>query len=189
MRVHLKASGRGLAVLSLVGLALAAAPAAAQVTKPLTPSQMVAPAILVARIDTDCAVFKSAIKTETPARAVSAHTSIWTLASKNDFAAAEKLNAYTLAEAWKHDHKYVWVRAHTLATGGVRHATQLCFRNDGTLARVRQATTVPALDATSARKAYYNTDGSLIQKTAAFEVGDPTIAKRVDALPFYKLLP
>lgn len=188
MRLPSNALVRLLALVPLASLALAGV-ARGQMTKPLTPSQKVAPSILVARIDTDCAVFKSAIKTEKPTRVVSVRTSAWTLASDADYTSAEKLHAYTLAEVWKHAGNYVWARSHTLASGGVKHATQLCFRSDGTLARVRQATTVPALDAASARLAYYNTDGSLIRKSALFEVGDPAIAKHVENLPYFKLLP
>ncbi len=65
----------------------------------------------------------------------------------------------------------------------------MCFRNDSTVARIKQAATVPSLDAAGASVAYYNTDGSLIQKTTTFEVNDPLIAKRVKDLPYFKLLP
>jgi hypothetical protein len=188
VRLPSNALVRLLGLVPLASLALTGV-ASGQETKPLTPSQKVAPGILVARIDTDCAVFKNAIKTEKPTRAVSVRTSAWTLASDSDYAAAAKMRTYTLAEVWKHAGNYVWARSHTLASGGVKHATQLCFRNDGTLARVRQATTVPALDAASARLAYYNTDGSLIRKSALFEMGDPAIAKHVENLPYFKLLP
>jgi hypothetical protein len=188
VRLRSDALVRLLALVPFASLALAGV-AAGQVTKPLTPSQKVAPGILVARIDTNCAVFKSAIKTEKPTRVISVRAKAWTLASDSDAAAAQRLQSYTLAEVWKHAGNYVWVRSHTLASGGVTHATHLCFRNDGTLARVRQATTVPALDAASAQLAYYNTDGSVIQKSALFEAGDPTIAKRVKALPYFNLLP
>jgi hypothetical protein len=183
---------RGLALIPLMGLTLAAPlPAGAQATtKPLTPSQMVSPKLLVTRIDTNCAVFKSAIKTQKPTDVIALKTSLWRLASDSDVVAAKKTHsAYTLAEVWKQAGNYNWIHSYTAGSGGAHHATQLCFRNDGTLARVKQATTVPALDASSARSAYYNTDGSLIQKTAMFEIGDPAIAKRVKDLPYFKLLP
>jgi hypothetical protein len=73
---------------------------------------------------------------------------------------------------------------------GDQRATQLCFRqSDGTLERVRQATTVPALDAASAQAAYFSSDGKLIQKMSLFEINDPAMAKNVTDLPFYSVLP
>ena len=77
----------------------------------------------------------------------------------------------------------------TRGAAGNEHAAQLCFRNDGSLSRVRQATTVAALDGVAVREAYYNTNGALIQKSAAFAVDDPAIYKRVRDLPFFKQLP
>ena len=65
----------------------------------------------------------------------------------------------------------------------------MCFRPDGTLARVRQATTVPALDAASANAAYFNTDGSIIKKVGVIEMNDPVIQKKITSEPFYKVLP
>jgi hypothetical protein len=80
-----------------------------------------------------------------------------------------------------------WVHSARLDDQGTQHATQLSFRNDGTLARVRQATIVPGLDAASARQAYYNTDGSLIRANS-FRVNDPAIGKRVQSLPYFNLV-
>jgi hypothetical protein len=176
---------------ALMGLALAATvPVVAQTSKPLPPSQMVSPKLLVTRIDTNCAVFKDATKSQKPTDVIALHASDWRLASHSDVAAAQKGgSAYTLAEVWKQAGNYQWVRAFTLTSSGGKHATQLCFRNDGTLARAKQASTVPSLDAAADKVAYYNTDGSLIQKTTTFEVNDPAIAKRIKDLPYYKVLP
>ncbi len=43
--------------------------------------------------------------------------------------------------------------------------------------------------AASAQEAYFASDGTLIAKVGAFEVNDPVIAKTVQALPFYSVLP
>jgi hypothetical protein len=95
----------------------------------------------------------------------------------------------TRAQVWKQAGNYVWAHWTTEDAAGNMHVDQLCFRNDGTLARVRQATTVPALDSAAVRQAYYNRDGSVIRKSAAFVVDDPAIVKRVRDLPFYNALP
>jgi len=182
---------QGTVMLSLMGLALTAAvPVTAQTAKPLPPSQMVSPKLLVTRIDTNCAVFKSAIKTQKPTDVIALHSTDWRLASHSELVAAENgKSAYTLAEVWKQAGNYQWVHAMTVTAGGGRHATQLCFRNDGSLSRAKQARTMPSLDSAADRGAYYNTDGSLIEKTATFEVNDPAIAKRIKELPYFKILP
>jgi hypothetical protein len=177
----------------LAGLALAATvPATAQMptTKPLTPSQMVSPKLLVQRIDTNCAVFHSAVKTVKPTDVIALKSSDWKVMDHAAALTAEKTHTtYTLAEVWKQAGNYQWVHGYTVGSGGGHHAVQMCFRNDGTVARIKQAATVPSLDAAGASVAYYNTDGSLIQKTTTFEVNDPLIAKRVKDLPYFKLLP
>lgn len=48
---------------------------------------------------------------------------------------------------------------------------------------------MPQLDAAVSRFAYFNTDGSVIQKAAAFEVNDPVLAKKIQDEPFFKVLP
>jgi hypothetical protein len=170
------------------GFAVSAAPGLAQQT--LAPAQMVSPKILVARIDTNCAVFRNAIASVPATDVVRRSTSIWKLTSDGDLAVAEKTGGtVSYAKVWKQDGKYVWAHVVTHAAGGNARATQLCFRSDGTLARVRQATTVAGLDAVSARQAYYNVDGSLIRKSTAFVVDDPAIYKAVRSLPFFKILP
>ena len=181
---------RSAAVVTGALVALYALPAAAQIkTEPLTPSQDVAPAILVARIDANCGVFRDAIKTQ-PATTVAALASRqWAVidASKQNDVLATHANVW-VAQVWKQAGNYVWVHSNRFDTQGNEHATQLCFRNDGTLARVRQATALPDLDAAGARAAYFNTDGSLIQADALFEKDDPAIAKQITAEPFMKPL-
>jgi hypothetical protein len=57
----------GVLVVALATAFAAGIPARAQIViKPLTPSQLVAPQILVNRIDANCAVFRNAIRTEQP---------------------------------------------------------------------------------------------------------------------------
>ena len=91
---------------------------------------------------------------------------------------------------YKQGASYAWVHAHSVDKHSKQHATQLCFRqSDGTLERVRQATTIPNLSEASAEQAYYSSDGKLIQKTRLFEENDPMIAKTIKSLPFYAVLP
>ncbi len=178
--------GPALASLVLVTLL----PASAQTAKPLTPANSVSPHLLVTRIDTNCAVFRSAIKSQKPTSVIALHSTTWRLASDADVAVAQKQHAtYAMAEIWKQAGNNNWIRAIRVGQNGGTHATQLCFRNDGTLARVKQAATFPALDASAARVAYYNTDGSLIQRTTVFDLSDPSISKRVKDLPYFNLLP
>jgi hypothetical protein len=171
--------------------ALAAAPAIAQQAAPtLPPAQMVSPQILVARIDQNCGVYHSATQTERPTDIIEVKTNVWKIVADKDIAAAEKSNSFTTyAKVWKQAGNYVWIHEVTTGAKGGRHATQLCFRTDGTVQRIRQALTIPALDTASATAAYYRSDGSLIQKTSLFEENDPAIAKKIAALPFYKNLP
>jgi hypothetical protein len=95
-----------------------------------------------------------------------------------------------LADVYKQGSNYAWVSAHSFDASGKQRATQLCFRqSDGTLERARQATTVPDLAAAAAQQAYFASDGALIQKTTLFEENDPQLAKKIEALPFYSVLP
>ena len=166
-------------------------PATAQVvpTKSLAPSQMVSPDILVARINANCGVTRNFIKT-VPAKHVVLTSSTWKLASDSDATVAERTHAAVMiADVWNQNNHYVWVHSHRVAQSGTQHASQLCFRPDGTLARVRQATSVPSLDAASASVEYVNTDGSIIRKVGVIAVNDPTIQKKITSEPFYSVLP
>jgi hypothetical protein len=178
---------------AVAGFAMAACTAAVLAqsvpTKPLTPSQEVAPDILMNRIDVTCDVMTSQTKLIKPVHLIYA-SSTWKVASDADVEVAQRSGAQVvLVDVWKQDGKYVWVASHTFNQTGDQRATQLCFRNDGTLARVRQATTVPALDVADATRAYYNTDGSVIAKFGVYAVDDPAIGKAISSLPYYKLLP
>jgi hypothetical protein len=169
--------------------AASAVPAAAQTTKPLTPSQMVSPDILVKRIDLNCQVFHSGIQTVAPTEVAAVRNASWAVVDTAHKQQVESLKDHVwIVQVWKQAGNLNWVHSARFDASGTRHATQLCFRNDGTLARVRQASTIPALDAASARQAYYNTDGSLIRASSLFEVNDPAIKKRVRALPYYNLI-
>ena len=170
---------------------LTSLPAAAQVVpeKSLAPSQKVSPDILVNRIDVNCGVTKNFIKTVKP-KHVALQSSTWKLVSDSDEVVAERTHAAVmLADVWSMNNHYVWVHSHTIAQGGAQHATQLCFRTDGTLARIRQATNIPATDTSAAKVAYYNTDGSLIRSVGIIATNDPTIQKKITAEPFYSVLP
>jgi len=178
----------------LFGVALAATFAASAASSfaqaKMTASQMVDPKILVARIDANCAVFANAIKSQPATDVVRRGTTVWKLASDGDIAVAEKTaTVVSYAKVWKQSGNYVWAHVVTHDAKGDARASQLCFRTDGSLARVRQATTIASLNAASARQAYYNVDGSLIRKSAAFAVDDPSIYKAVRSLPFFKILP
>jgi cytochrome c556 len=172
---------------------LAAAPLAAQVmkTEPDTTRQAnTPPAILVAQIDQNCGVFRTAIQTEKPYDVAEVKSSVWKVVQDADLVAAEKTHSFTTyAKVWKQAGNYVWIHSVTTGSGGGRHATQMCFRTNGTLARVRQALSIPALDTAAATAAYYRQDGSLIQKSNLFEENDPAIAKKVAQLPYFKNLP
>jgi hypothetical protein len=117
-------------------------------------------------------------------------SSTWNVVSDPNVAVADQTSATAVfADVWQQNGKYVWVHAHRLNQQGDQRATQLCFRTDGTLARVRQAETIPALDAAGATRAYYYTNGTLIAKFGVFDESDPSVAKAVTSLPYYKNLP
>ena len=169
---------------------LAAAPAIAQTAaKPLTPSQMVSPSILVKRIDLTCQSTKQFITGAKPTT-VAYKSSTWSIARDADMTAAVRTKAVAMyADVWRQNGKYVWVHAHTFTQAGAQRASQLCFRPDGTLARVRQAGTMPAADAVGARAVYFNEDGSVIQKVGVVAMDDPLVTKKITSEPFYSTLP
>jgi hypothetical protein len=176
----------------LAGFAFATTvPAPAQMTtKPLTPSQMVAPSILVQRIDANCAVFQQTLTSTTPTEVASIKGNTWQVVDAAHRTSVEHTHSsITYAQAWKQAGNLQWVRWATFSASGAERATQLCFRSDGTLARARQAGTLPDLDKTvAARQAYFNTDGSVIKRDSLFVVNDPTLYKRVRDLPFSALV-
>jgi hypothetical protein len=176
----------------LAGFAFATTvPAPAQMTtKALTPSQMVSPSILVKRIDANCAVFQQTLTSTTPTEVASVKGSTWRVIDAAHKSSVEHTHSsITYAQAWKQAGNLQWVRWATFGSSGAERATQLCFRSDGTLARARQAGTLPSLDdAVAVRQAYFNTDGSVIKKDSLFVVNDPTLYKRVRDLPFATLV-
>lgn len=142
------------------------------------------------QIDTECDAIQDAVMALHPIH-VAYQSGTWVVLSDADFAVAEKVGAsIMLADVYKQGSKYAWVAAHSFNASGKQHATQLCFRqSDGTLERARQATAIPDLAAASVQQAYFASDGTLIQKTALFEEDDPQLAKKIEALPFYSVLP
>ena len=144
----------------------------------------------IKQIDTECNAIQDAIMALKPVHVV-LQSGTWTVVSDADMAVAMQTKAaIAFADVYKQGSSYAWVHAHAFDSKGNQRATQLCFRqSDGTLERVRQATTVPDLAAASAKQAFYSSDGKLIQKTALFEENDPMIAKTIKSLPFYAQLP
>jgi hypothetical protein len=178
------------AALAVASLAAVAGPAGAQMSGgSMSASQMAPPKILISRINANCGVVRNAVKSEQPIHEV-LHATRWKIASDGQVALAERTHAsVTIADVWKVDGKYSWVHTRTYTARGAERTTQLCFRPDGTLARARQAATIPALDGAAARQAFYNVDGSLIQHSALFEANDSSIVKSVSGLPYFKDLP
>jgi hypothetical protein len=144
----------------------------------------------VKQIDTECNAIQNAVMALKPIH-VLLQSGTWKVASDGDVAVAERTHAaVTIADVWKQGKSFAWVHSHSFDQQGNQRATQLCFRQkDGTLARVRQATSVPALSNAGAEQAFFAPDGTMIQASAAFEANDPMVAKQVTALPFYKVLP
>lgn len=148
------------------------------------------PQTTVKQIDTECNAIQDAVMALKPIH-VAYQSSHWIVLSDANYAVAQKTkSSITFADVYKQRSNYAWVHAHSFDSKGNQRATQLCFRqSNGTLERVRQATTVPQLAAASAKQAFYSSDGKIIQKTTLFEVNDPNIAKSIKALPFYSVLP
>jgi len=156
---------------------------------------MALPAALLAaaaikKIDTECNAIQDAIMALHPIR-VALVSGTWVVLSEGDYATAvQTKSSVRFADVYKQGSKFAWVHAHGIDAKGDQRATQLCFRqSDGTLERARQATTVPDLSAAAAAQAYYAPDGTIIQKAALYEVNDPAVAKKIEELPFYAVLP
>lgn len=147
-------------------------------------------ATAIKAIDVDCGAIQDALPALTPMHFIGV-ASTWKVASDADVTVAERTHrSLVIADVWSQGKNFAWVRAHAYDQQGDQRATQLCFRQqDGSLERARQAATSPELNAAAAEQAYFASDGSLIQKTAGFEVNDPVLAKKVEALPFYKTTP
>lgn len=157
----------------------------------LTPARAaMSDAAMVQSIDTECNAIQNAVMALKPVHAALV-SGKWVVMNDGDYTAAVRTNAsLTFADVYKQGKNYAWVHAHTVNQQGAQRATQLCFRqSDGSLARARQATTVPQLAAASAKQAFYAPNGKIIQKTSIFEANDPMLAKAISALPFYAVLP
>ena len=190
MRQHVHVNRSHAGALACALFLLAALPAGAQVkTEPLMPSQKVSPAILVARINADCAVFADAIKTERPTVLAASGSASWRVVDPTKLRDVEHVqtSAWTV-QMWKEAGNYVWFHSARYDSRGNERATQLCFRADGTLARVRQGRTSADFDTAAEGQAYFNTDGSLIRADGLFETNDAAIYKRVKDAPFMKLV-
>lgn len=147
-------------------------------------------AAAVKQIDDECNAIQNAVMALKPLY-VAYQSGKWVVIQDGDAAVAMQTNGKaTFADVYKQGDNYAWIHAHSINAKGTQRATQLCFRqSDGTLARVRQATTIPDLSAASAEQAYYSSNGRLLQKTKFFEENDPMIAKTIKELPFYAVLP
>jgi hypothetical protein len=144
----------------------------------------------VQQIDTECNAISEAVMALHPIHVV-LRSATWAVISDADYAAAGQTQAnVTYADVYKQGPKYAWVHAHSFDAQGKQSATQLCYRqSDGTLERARQASDVPGLSQASAEQAYFSPDGKVIQSTKLFEKNDPMLAKTVESLPFYSVLP
>lgn len=166
-------------------------PATAQIkVKPLMPAENVPADILVKRIDLNCSVFRSGIRTEKPTEVAAVRAATFAAVDEGHRREVEALTDHVwVVQAWKVAGNLNWVRSARFDEKGTVHLTQLCFRNDGTLARVRQAAADADLDAVSTKQAYFRTDGSLIQASALFERDDPAIPKGAQPPPYSGVLP
>ncbi len=153
-------------------------------------SQMMSTGDAIKKIDTECNAIQNAVMALKPIH-VTLRSGTWYVLSDAQMAVALQTKAsLTFADVWKQGSSYAWVHTHRFNASGTQRATQLCFRqSNGTLERVRQANTDPALSETSAQQAYYTSSGKLIQKTSLFAENDPMISKSIQALPFYAVLP
>jgi len=144
----------------------------------------------IKQINTECNAIQDAILALHPIH-VAFRSGKWDVLSDADYTVAMQTKAsITFADVYRQGSKYAWVHAHSFDSQGNQRATQLCFRqSNGTLERARQATTVPDLAADSAQQAYFLSNGTLIQKSSLFEMNDPLLAKTIQSLPFYSVLP
>jgi hypothetical protein len=158
-------------------------------TQPITPAQEASPQVMIAQVDVTCDTMVQQQKLVKPVHLIY-RTSTWNVVNDANAVVADRTNATAVfADVWAQNGKYVWVHAHRIDQQGNQRATQLCFRTDGTLARARQAETIPALEAAGATRAYYYTNGTMIAKFGVFDENDPSIAKAVTSLPYFKSLP
>jgi hypothetical protein len=158
-------------------------------TAPLVPT-----GILMARIDTDCAVYKSVTK-DKPAALLAAFSAgtgpQWKVYNEAGFTQLVRSPGKQLvgtARVWKHNGKVFWVEVHsTNVYTDTKHKASYCYRLNGTLARVRRGTVWE--DATRVRSVYLDDKGNIIGGTLMANAGDVTLYKTVETLPFHALIP
>lgn len=178
----------------LRSFALASASVAAFALSTLIPAtaqqSSTSAATQIKQIDTECSAIQNAVLALHPVH-VAFVSSKWKVLNDADYTVAERTHkSITFADAWKQGKNYAWIQAHTFDAQGNQQATQLCFRqSDGTLERARQATTVPSLSSAAVQQAYYGSNGKVLQKSSAFAINDPMLAKKIASLPFFNVLP
>jgi hypothetical protein len=149
----------------------------------------VSASVLINRIDLDCDTANGETKLRKPTKILRFGAAASDAGSNSGLHADEPADASAgVVEIWRRAGNYVWIRSQSTNSQGVEQATQLCFRNDGTLARIRQATSVPALDSDSAREAYIDEDGSLILATLGFRMMGEMTTLTIEELPDHPIL-
>jgi hypothetical protein len=142
----------------------------------------------VAQIDTECDAVLSAVSQTSPVSVI-LNGKKWQVLTDSQLHYLTGSLIPHYAAVYKQGGRYVYAREVSVDKYGDQHALGMCFRNDGTLARARQAQTIPKLSSESAQRGYYAPDGTLIQKTPGFNEKDPTIAKNLTALRYFSVLP
>jgi hypothetical protein len=155
---------------------------------PATIAAQPAEATTVAQIDSACDAVWSAVSQTSPVNVI-LNGKQWQVLkdSQLHYLTGSLIPHY--AAVYKQGGRYVYAREVSVDKYGDQHALGMCFRNDGTLARARQAKTMPQLASEKGQRGYYAADGTLIQKTPGFNEKDPTIAKNVTALRYFSVLP
>jgi hypothetical protein len=157
-------------------------------TAPATVAAQPSGASAVAQIDTECDAVLSAVSQTSPVSVI-LHGKQWVVLTDAQLQNLTGSLIPLYAGVYKQGGRYRYVREVSVDKYGQQHALGLCFRSDGTLARARQAKTVPELSSEKGQRAYYAADGTLIQKTPGFDEKDPTIAKNVKDLRYFSVLP
>jgi hypothetical protein len=142
----------------------------------------------VAQIDAKCDSLLSGLSQTMPVSII-LHGKNWIVLNESDLLHAVGSGTPHYAEVYKQGGRYVYVREVSFDKYDEQHALGLCYRNDGTLERARQAQTIPGLSSEKAQRAYYAADGTLIQKTPGFNDKDPTVAKNLKDLRYFSVLP
>ena len=155
---------------------------------PVTITAQPSGASAIAQINTECDALLSAISQTSPVSVI-LQGQKWLVLNDAELQYILRSGTPHYAAVYKQGARYVYVREVSLDKYGRQHALGLCYRNDGTLERARQAQTIPELSSETAERAYYAADGTLIQKTPGFNENDPTIAKNLKDLRYFSVLP